>query len=281
MSMNEKTLTRRGLVKTVAAAGALAAVGRVTSAATADAKAKKIVLIAGKDSHSKTAHAHTAGIKLLKGCLDTATNVKGFTTAATYGGWPKDQSILDDAATIVLFSDGFAGHPLQGPGPMAKVRALMARGVGLVVIHYAVAPVPDKMHTAAFLEWTGGYYEKGYSKNPHNDVTVSPGGTHPICRGWSAYDARDEFYYQIRFGAGDKRVSPIATVMLPTNAPKKEVIAWTVQRADGGRGFGFTGGHFHANWRIDGFRRMVLNAIVWTAGIDVPAKGVLHGPLAK
>jgi len=253
-------------------------------ASTADpepAKAKKIVLIAGKGSHGAVAHAHTAGIKLLKQCLDTATNVKGYETVAIFGGWPKDQSVLDGAATIILFSDGFAKHPLQGPEKMKKVRELMARGTGLAMIHYAVAPVRDKTHTKAFLEWVGGFYEDGYSKNPHNDATVSPGGKHPICRGWSPFDARDEFYYQIRFGKDDKRVSPIATVMLPKNAPKKETIAWAVQRKDGGRGFGFTGAHFHKNWQIDGFRRMVLNAIVWTAGIDVPAKGVQHAPLAK
>ena len=238
---------------------------------------KKIVLIAGKDSHGAAVHAHTAGIKLLKACLDTATNVKGFTTVAVFDGWPKDQSVLDGAATIVIFSDGFARHPLAGAERMKKVGDLTARGTGLVCIHYAVAPRRDKTHMSAFLEWLGGYYEQGYSKNPHNHVTVFPATPkHPVCRGWVPYDARDEFYYQIRFGKNDKRVTPIATVMLPKDKPRREAIAWAVQRKDGGRGFGFTGGHFHKNWQIDGFRRMVLNAIVWTAGIDVPAAGVRH-----
>ena len=243
---------------------------------------KKIVLIAGKGSHGTAAHAHTEGIKLLKSCLDTATNVKGFTTVAVYGGWPKDQSVLDGAATIVIYSDGFGKHPLQGPERMKKVRALMAGGTGLVVIHYATVPVSDKTHTSAFLEWVGGFYERNYSKNPHNDATVRPGTPeHPVCRGWKAYDARDEFYYRIRFGTDDKRVSPIATAMLPKNNPKRETIAWAVQRKDGGRGFGFTGAHFHKNWKIDGFRRMVLNAIIWTAGIDVPTEGVRHNAKVK
>ena len=261
------------------AAGSLYAAARQAKAAPAagQAKTRKIVLIAGPDSHRPGEHAHTAGIRLLKDCLDTATNVKGLATVAVFGGWPKDPGVLDGAATIVIFSDGFGGHPLAGAQRMKTVAALTARGTGLVVLHYAVAPRADTAHTSAFLEWIGGYYEQGYSKNPHNDATVRPGSPgHPVCRGWTAYDARDEFYYRIRFSPGDKRVTPIATVMLPKNAPKREVIAWAVQRKDGGRGFGFTGGHFHKNWKIDGFRRMVLNAIVWTAGIDVPAKGVLH-----
>ena len=55
---------------------------------------------------------------------------------------------------------------------------------------------------------------------------------------------------------------------------KPQVVAWAVERADGGRGFGFTGGHFHKNWGIDAQRTVVLNAILWTAKAEVPAGGV-------
>jgi type 1 glutamine amidotransferase len=47
-----------------------------------------------------------------------------------------------------------------------------------------------------------------------------------------------------------------------------------VQRDDGGRGFGFTGGHFHSGWSNDEQRKLVLNAIAWTAKADVPATGI-------
>ena len=50
-------------------------------------------------------------------------------------------------------------------------------------------------------------------------------------------------------------------------------MAWACERHDGGRGFGFTGGHVHWNWGHDDFRKLVLNAIVWTA-LDVPPDGV-------
>jgi hypothetical protein len=52
------------------------------------------------------------------------------------------------------------------------------------------------------------------------------------------------------------------------------VVAWAHERADGGRGFGFTGAHYHANWGHEDFRRLVLNAIVWLAKMEVPAGGV-------
>ena len=49
---------------------------------------------------------------------------------------------------------------------------------------------------------------------------------------------------------------------------------WAVERADGGRGFGFTGGHFHKNWGNNDFRKTILNALLWISKLDVPADGM-------
>ena len=49
---------------------------------------------------------------------------------------------------------------------------------------------------------------------------------------------------------------------------------WAVERPDGGRGFGFTGGHFHVNWQNDSFRKIILNALCWVAKVGVPAEGI-------
>ena len=51
-------------------------------------------------------------------------------------------------------------------------------------------------------------------------------------------------------------------------------VVWAFQRPGGGRGFGFTGGHFHWNWGDDNFRKVVMNALVCIAGGEVPAGGV-------
>ena len=55
-------------------------------------------------------------------------------------------------------------------------------------------------------------------------------------------------------------------------------MAWVSERPDGGRGFGFTGGHWHWNWANPSFRKLVLNGIVWVAKSDVPEKGVCDKP---
>jgi hypothetical protein len=47
-----------------------------------------------------------------------------------------------------------------------------------------------------------------------------------------------------------------------------------VERADGGRGLGIVMPHFYKNWAIDDLRRFILNGVVWTAKLDVPAGGV-------
>jgi type 1 glutamine amidotransferase len=134
---------------------------------------------------------------------------------------------------------------------------------------------PPLGNDADFQKWVGGFYEKGYSQNPHNNVEVRPGAPdHPLCRGWKPFTTNDEYYYKIRFGKDDKRLIPVMTTMLPKKKPQKEVIAWAVERKDGGRGFGFTGGHFHKNWAIEDCRKMILNAIWWTAKIEIPAQGV-------
>jgi hypothetical protein len=55
---------------------------------------------------------------------------------------------------------------------------------------------------------------------------------------------------------------------------KPEHVMWVYDRPDGGRGFGFTGAHFHENWGDDNFRKVVLNALLWMAKVEVPLNGV-------
>ena len=66
--------------------------------------------------------------------------------------------------------------------------------------------------------------------------------------------------------------------MLPPDAPKREAVAWGIERADGGRGFGVVMPHFYKNWGHDDVRRFLLNGIVWTAKLEVPPEGVTTAP---
>jgi len=231
----------------------------------------QVLLVAGRPSHGPGAHEFNAGLMLLDKCLQRTGAVR---TTLVKGGWPADESVFAGARALVFYMDGGGGHPLIRPERLETIGRLMSRGVGLVCLHYAVETPRDR-GGAELLDWLGGFYERPYSQNPHNDVEVTQAAPrHPISRGWKSFSGRDEWYYKIRFRPDDPRVTPILTAMLPKDAPSRETIAWATERADGGRAFGFTGGHFHSNWGWPDFRRMVLNAIVWSAGVEVPSSGV-------
>jgi type 1 glutamine amidotransferase len=250
---------------------------------------KKIVLIAGRPSHGPGQHEHRAGCLLLQKCL---TGVPGITSVVYSNGWPQDASAFDGAAAILIYSDGGGGHPVIKPERLQLLGDLMKKGVGLGCIHYAVE-VPKDKGGPEFLDWIGGYFEAFWSVNPHWDGDFTKLPEHPITRGVKPFKIKDEWYYHMRFRDGRKGVTPILTAVPPDSSRGKEgeksshggnpdVLArkgmpehvmWVTERADGGRGFGFTGGHYHKNWGNDDFRKLILNSLLWIARAEVPAGG--------
>ena len=257
--------------------------------ASADEPGKaKIVVIAGTPSHAAGDHEFNAGGKLLVACL---AKIPGVEPVFVPGGWPRDESVFDGAKSLVFFMDGGGGHPMIQGDHLATLDRLMKQGVGLACLHYAVE-VPKDKGGPEFLDWLGGYYESGFSTNPHWVARVESLPDHPITRGVKPFAVKDEWYYNLRFRPEMKGITPIV-VAKPDDATRQgasasprgpyahivadkgreEVLAWAVERPDGGRGFGFTGGHAHKNWGDDSFRKLVLNAILWSAKLDVPPGG--------
>jgi len=253
------------------------------------ADTNKIVLIAGRPSHGPGDHEFNAGCKLLAKCL---AEVPGVEPVFVAGGWPKDESVFDGARTLVFFMDAGGGHPIIEGEHLETIQKLMDKGVGLVCLHYAVE-VPKGKPGDKFLDWIGGYYESGFSTNPHWTGDFKSFPDHSITRGVKPFAVRDEWYFNIRFRPEMKGVTPLLTaspddetrkgVSASPRGPYKhileakgrdEVLAWAVERPDGGRGFGFTGAHAHKNWGDPNFRKLVLNAILWTAKLDAPSNGV-------
>lgn len=249
---------------------------------------KKIVMVAGRPSHGYGAHEHNAGLLLLKKCLEE--NTPSVLSAVYHGGWPQDPSAFDNADSVVLFMDGGPGHPVLKH--LKEIGEVMKRGAGLACIHYAVEVQKDD-GGPEFLDWIGGYFETGRSVNPHWTIQhPALARNHPITRGVKPFEIRDEWYFNMRFREGMQGVTPILSAVPteecyarpdgphsgnPDMRSKKgqpTVLAWAATRPDGGRGFGFTGAHNHFNWKNDDFRKLVLNALVWTAGAEVPEGGV-------
>ena len=247
--------------------------------------AGKILLIAGPlDSHPKEAHEYEKNVTLLKQCLDTSPDLAGWRTEIHFNGWPADPATLEDADTILLTSGGSdhreADHPLYVGDRFAQLERQMKRGCGIVFFHWSTFH-PVRVHDQ-ITEWVGGYfdYERGtgenhwYSAIQTGDWTVTPvAPAHPITRGVGPFPLREEFYFNMRFREGDPRLVPIV-VKEGTGDVRRNAVGWAVERAGGGRGFGFTGGHFFENWWVPEFRRLMLNAIVWTAHGEVPSAGI-------
>jgi type 1 glutamine amidotransferase len=271
----------------------------VTPAPAADAAPRKIILIAGKQSHPPLMHEFRAGSLLLQKCL---ADFPGVTVEVHDNGWVRDEADFDGAAAVIVYADGGGGHPALQGDHLKTLEGLVAKGVGFGCMHYGVE-VPAGEGGDAFKKWIGGHYEHQYSCNPIWDASMEKYPEHPVARGVKPFKIRDEWYFNLRF-AGDITGNEATTVeglkftpifvSLPSddvrdgpyvypqgpyehivaNAGRAETMMWTVERPDGGRGFGFTGGHFHLNWGDDDFRKAVLNAIVWVAKAEVPVAGV-------
>ena len=261
--------------------------GAFATAAEAKEKAK-VVVIAGRPSHGPGEHEFNAGCKLLVKCLAESAEIDPVFVA---DGWPKDESVFDGARSLVFFMDGGGGHPMIQGNRLETLKKLMDKGVGLVCLHYAVE-FPKGKPGDDMLEWLGGFYESGYSTNPHWTAEIKSLPKHEITRGVKPFAVRDEWYYNMRFRPDMAHVTPIIVAKPDeearsgkTSSPNKplahivaakgrdEILAWATHRADGGRSFGFTGAHFHKNWGNDDFRTLVLNAILWTAKVEVPENG--------
>ena len=253
---------------------------------------KNILMLAGKPSHGPAQHEHNAGIQLLAKCLQQHDGDKLAVTVHLNAEWPSAEE-LAKADTIVMYADGGGGHPAIQADHLEQLTKEMKRGCGFVCLHYATE-IPADKGGPEFLQWLGGYFEANWSVNPHWEAEYKELPKHPIANGVKPFTTNDEWYFHMRFPEAMKGTSPILTAIPPEStmsrkdgphegnptvraevaAKTPQHMAWACERADGGRGFGFTGGHFHLGWANNDQRKLVLNAIEWTAKLEIPAGGV-------
>lgn len=259
------------------------------------AERKKLVLIGSGPTHDYGGHEHRAGTILLTDLLNKS--VPGLHTAVYPTGWPTDPTAFDNADAVVIFSDGGKAHQLTETkgDPLARMKvldALAKKGVGIGMMHYAVIPPEGDGGADYLLDWTGGYFKTGWSVNPWWVAEIKNLPEHPTTRGVKSFTLNDEWYFNMMFPEGMKGVTPLLSAIPPDNVRNRkdspyggnehvrsakgriEHLAWAVERADGGRGFGFTGGHLHWNWAHDDFRKFIANSLVWVSGMDVPKNGI-------
>lgn len=256
---------------------------------TPEAERQSFVFYTDDGEHGWMEHENTAGAILFAKRLAAA--VPGSESIVLRETFP-DEALLAKATSIILFCSGTDIHPLNDAAKRQSLEAAMKAKKGLVAIHWGLeAGSPEG---SEFLKHNlGGFFEVNYSVNPmwKADFKEIPG--HEITRGVSPFSIYDEFYFNMRFPdvPGQREdlllaVPPKRVVVLPKDGPrsnnptvrasegKPHVTAWAFTRPDGGRSFGFTGGHFHWDWKHDDHRRILLNAIAWTGGVKIPEEGL-------
>jgi len=266
----------------------LLAIVSINAVGVCAAEPTRVLVVIGPSDHPPGSHEVAAGGRLMGYCLEHATNVANL-QADVVTAWPSDPKQLEQVRSVVFIGDTFPGERLPDSDKvMRDIAAMMARGCGIVCVHYATGlraedVADDGQHP--LLQWMGGYFATRCKHHQsvariYPEATIAPGpeADHPLLRGWKAFTIHDEPYIKNYFGHDGNRlavnVTPIAVSMLPPDAPQREIVAWAVQRTDGGRGFGIVMPHFYRNWRQNDLRTLILNSIVWTAGGEVPGVGV-------
>lgn len=238
----------------------------------------KVVLIAGSTSNKPGQHEYFAGCALLMDWLKTASGIAPVMVA---DGWPKNEAVLDGAKAVLLFLDGGTKLSFLEPTRWAKMQSLADAGTGFIVLHQGIDCPADK--AATFKDWFGAVFQGDIGCRGHWDVKFDAIPTHAINRGMKPFALPgDGWLYNLHFA--DKNVTHILACPMPdssrktedaiAHAGRAETVAWSYERTNGGRSFGFTGCDLHANWGDANQRLLVLNGILWAAKLDVPANGL-------
>jgi len=244
---------------------------------TKDASLTKIVLLAGSPSNKPGQHEYFSGCAMLMKCLKQTPGVWPVMVA---DGWPKNEAILDGAKCIVFYMDGAEKLTFLEPARWAHLKKLASQGTGLVMLHQGIdCPAAQ---AEEYKSWFGAVFNKDIGSRGHWDMKMEPQGKHVVLSGVTAFDTpKDGYLYNLHYA--EKGVTPVLAGAVPdssrstadakNHAGRAETIGWTFDRPDGGRSFGFTGADLHKNWDIESQRRFVVNGVLWTAKLELPAGG--------
>ncbi|WP_189644748.1 ThuA domain-containing protein [Luteimonas gilva] len=245
---------------------------------------RKVVLIGGAKSEKGAGlHDYPNGIRALEAILESSPDARGKLEVAAYPeGWPADLKALDGAATIVWYFDGLDKHPLRDAARRAAFEAAMRRGAGLVALHQASTVPPDD--ALGLPRWLGAARYGMFDRTTQWAELVPATASQPLVRGIDAFAYRDEFYPTFRPAAGGGKFVPILKAALNPqyrdghylveDRAEAANVAWAFERDGGGRSFVYSGAHYLRTLDQPDARKMLLNAIFWTAGLDVPENGV-------
>jgi type 1 glutamine amidotransferase len=236
-----------------------------------ESNAKRLLLLGqSPDGHPPTTHEYLPGLRILEACLK---RVPGLTVQLENADepWADGAQKLRDADGCVLFLSEGAKWASADPRRYDALTRLTARGGGLVGLHWAIG-TKEAEPIEPYLRLLGGCHggsDRRYTVIETQWQVAEP--SHPITTAVSSLKVRDEFYYRLKFIQPADAIQPLIRVPIEG---RDQTVAWAWQRPDGGRSFGFSGLHFHDNWRHEAYRRLVAQAVLWTLKLPVPEGGL-------
>ncbi len=234
-------------------------------------KTQRLLLLGQKpDGHPHSTHEYSAAMRILAKTLQSQKNLQTILVSADEP-WKAGPELIDGADGVVIFVSEGGQWVHQDPARLAALNKLAARGGGFVGLHWGIGTRKAE-NIDGYLKLLGGCHGGPDRKYKVVDVrTEIANAKHPILNGVQAIDVHEEFYYTLKF------VKPAGSITPLLQAPidgKSHTVAWAWDRPNGGRSFGFSGLHFHENWRHVEYRRMVTQAILWTLKRPIPEAGL-------
>ncbi len=234
---------------------------------------KQLLLLGQKpDNHPPGTHEYMPAQRVLAACL---RDVDGLETKIVQADdpWLDGPKLLDTADGVVLFASEGAKWVSAEPRRLDAFARLAQRGGGLVVIHWGMG-TRDAANIDAFVKLFGGCHggpDRKYLVVDDADLQIAT-PSHPVVTAIESFRVpREEFYYRLKWIKPDDGLTPLVRVPIEDSV---ETVCWAWQRPDGGRSFGFSGLHFHDNWRYEAYRRLIAQAALWTLKLPIPKSGL-------
>jgi type 1 glutamine amidotransferase len=229
---------------------------------------KKVLLVGSPpDSHPVGTHEYLPGMQILAKCLKPIAGIEA-TVATAEGAWKEGPDLIGRSDCVVLFLTEGAAWLSADAARLAAFRQHARRGGGLVCLHWGMG-TRDAGPIEPFVALFGGSHGGADRKYQVVGATVSVADrSHPMATGMKDFNVHEEFYYRLKLANGAR---PMLRVPIDGN---DETVAWAWERPNGGRSFGYSGLHFHENWKLPEYRRLLTQAVLWTAKLPVPSQGV-------